>query len=199
MTPTRARPENSCGETDDCGSGMSLGRPAGAAPLDCGSRWFCVQAHARREPEAVRELGNQGFATCFPRFQVADDAHEAMFPGYLFVAFNPDADLWRPICSTRGVRRLFMTGTLRPVPVPHGVVEAFLLHPGGVIDKRPNALRLAMIPVGSRVRILAGPFADLSGVCSQTSQTSQARIGLLLETLAGRVTVTLPREIVEVD
>lgn len=172
-------------------------------PRGCGSRsprWFCVQAHWRMEDQAALELGNQGFATCFPRFlertAKGEETLRAMFPSYLFVQFDPAADQWRPIVSTRGVRRLFSTPSLRPIPVPHGVVEAFLIHPDAIVDARPDALRLAMIPVGTRVKILSGPFADLSGVCSQTSQQ---RVSLLMDTLAGRVSVTVPRENVEAE
>lgn len=147
------------------------------------------------EDQAARELGSQGFATCFPRFlertPKGEETLRAMFPSYLFVQFDPAADQWRPIVSTRGVRRLFSTPSLRPIPLPRGVVEAFLIHPNAIVDVRPNALRLAMIRVGTRVKILSGPFANLSGVCSQTSQQ---RVSLLMDTLAGRVAVTVPRE-----
>lgn len=189
---------NTCTPAPECGNGIPSGSLAGD-PLDCGSRsgrWFCLQAHWRGERDAIAGLTAQGFATCWPRFQIADDAYEPLFPGYLFVRFDRERDRWRPICSTRGVRRLFMTGTQHPIPIPPGVVEAFMIHPDAVIDHRPTALRLAMIHVGERVRIIAGPFADLSGVCAQSSGQ---RVRLLMDTLAGRVEVTVPRENVAVE
>ena len=80
------------------------GSPRGAfvAP-DCGSRssrWYCLQAHWRGEHAAIQHLANQGFATCWPRFQTGDDAFEPLFPGYLFVQFDRHQDRWRPICSS---------------------------------------------------------------------------------------------------
>lgn len=139
----------------------------------CGSlsgvRWFVCQTHPQAERWARDNLDNQGFTVYLPLelVRIRDRVlrtmtHEVLRPlfgGYLFVQFDADNDPWRPICSTRGVKRLFMSGTQRPTPVPHGAVERLQAGEASRLSIRSATETWAP---GASCRLAAGPFAGHS-------------------------------------
>ncbi len=186
-------------------------------PSQCGSfsdPWFVVQVSQTMrgtqsgEHIALRNITtNLGIRCHLPMFaevrrdpvkKVDVERIRPVFPGYLFAQFNPDRPDWRRIHSETAVRRVFLSATLRPLPVPTAIVEALMARgrPGdGVIDKLyvgPEFPR--QVTVGDRVKITSGPFADVYGICQLSSQK---RIVLLLDLFAGP-RVTVDRDIVEV-
>jgi transcriptional antiterminator RfaH len=74
------------------------------------SFWFCIKSKPRQEAVAVRNLKSIGEVEIFfPRVRRTQRGHEKnkeviepLFPGYLFVKFNPE-DHQGTIKSTRGV------------------------------------------------------------------------------------------------
>ena len=92
--------------------------------------WYVIQCRARQESRALAHLQRQGYGCFLPRLVVEQVRQgqrvcvsEPLFPGYLFVALDPQRDHWAPIRSTRGVLRVVGFGGL-PVPMPPGAVEA---------------------------------------------------------------------------
>ena len=86
--------------------------------------WFAVNTKPRCEAHAARHLARQGFVPWLPEIRAmrrharkTETIATALFPSYLFVAFDPAVQPWRAINSTVGVRRLVSQGD-RPVPVP---------------------------------------------------------------------------------
>lgn len=81
---------------------------------DCLSTgWVVVKTHPQRERCAMEHLERQDFTAYCP--MLASDAHQGskrvhalrpLFPSYLFVQLSRNAVIWRPILSTRGVRRV---------------------------------------------------------------------------------------------
>jgi hypothetical protein len=103
-------------------------RSKGESPLSCGShlgppnrrpRWFCIETHHRAELLAVLQLMRQQFTVHCPKLRVWRAGKplvpEVMFPGYLFVQFDRDVDHWRPIVSTRGVKRFMAMRDVLPL------------------------------------------------------------------------------------
>lgn len=179
--------------------------PAGNAPR-CGShtatpspdpRWHCIQTHSQAERWAHENLTRQGYAAFLPMVterrpdrvmpSMTHKVETPLFRGYLFVWFDPLTDQWRPIVSTRGVRRLFLTETLRPIPVRRGQIEKFMA------ESDARSILSAELPaftVGARLCVTNGPFADHEGVCLWSSET---RTRLLMQVLGSEVAVEVSR------
>jgi transcriptional antiterminator RfaH len=92
---------------------------------------------------------------------------------------------WRSILSTFGVAQMVMSGEF-PLPVPAGVVDEIIGRedPHGYV-KLPGAHP----PVGSKVRIGDGIFADRFGLLAQVKD--EDRVTVLLSLLGRTVRVSI--------
>ena len=86
--------------------------------------WFVLQTHPQREPQALFHVKRQGFTTFNPSYirkvkhaRTVKEVRRPMFPGYLFVAFDPSEDQWLCLKSTYGVASIVGTPA-GPTPVP---------------------------------------------------------------------------------
>jgi transcription elongation factor/antiterminator RfaH len=164
-------------------------RPAPTKLLD-GERWYVIHTQACREFRAATNLRNQGFVIFLPkRHKTIRHARKlytveaVFFPGYLFIALDLTRQQWRCVNSTFGVNRLVMLGE-RPRPVPYGIVEALW----ATADNR-GILRLSEhLRIGSRVRLMAGPFAE--HLASLDSLDGGGRVRVLLDILGRKVAVS---------
>jgi transcriptional antiterminator RfaH len=152
--------------------------------------WFAVNTKPHCEARAARHLARQGFAPWLPEVRTTrcharktETVATALFPGYLFVAFDPDARPWHAINGTVGVRRLISQGD-RPLPVPDAFMDELRARQGadGFFAIPADVLR-----PGDRVRFRAGPFADSVGTLLKADDND--RVWLLLDIL-GRVVTT---------
>jgi transcription elongation factor/antiterminator RfaH len=156
-------------------------------------RWYVVHTQPHCEFRAVRQLGAQGFRTFLPRYaKTVRHARKLrlvtapFFPRYLFVALDLERERWRSINGTFGVSGLIMGGE-SPLPVPQGVVESLTAACGA--DGRLQFD--AKLAIGDRVRIIAGPFADLVG--RLVRMDGGGRVQVLLQLLGGDVPVSIER------
>lgn len=156
--------------------------------------WFVVNTHPHAEEKASHNLVRQGFEVFLPRFlrrrrhaRRTDLAPAPLFPGYLFIRFDPLAARWRSVMSTVGVRRLICQGD-QPAAVPETVIESIIARQndcGWVRLIDPELLRR-----GDRLQVTAGVFSDLVGLFDARSDSS--RIFVLLDLLGRKVRVKLP-------
>ena len=177
---------------------------AGRAFVDSGpsltlgdqERWFVVRTQPHREALAARQLANQDYRVFLPRFfKVRRHARKfetisaPLFPGYLFIILDLLRDRWRSVNGTYGVDRL-LTRAGQPEPVPRGLVEQLIraATPEGMVQTRPA------LKAGQRVRVSAGPFADLLGRLENLDGVGRVRV--LLHLLGGEVPVTLSETLV---
>jgi transcriptional antiterminator RfaH len=165
------------------------------APSD-GVRWFAVNAQAKRELRAKRQLENQGYQVYLPqRLKTVRRSRKLVtvvapyFPRYLFITLDLSRDQWRNINSTFGVSSLVMAGE-RPHPVPPGVVEAMI----AATDENGLLSFEHSLKVGAAVRLLAGPFAEQLGVLERLDDSGRVRV--LLDIMGGSVPVRVARELV---
>ncbi len=112
-----------------------------------------------------------------------------MFPGYGFVEFDADADAWQALQQIDGVKRLFMTRTMRPIPLPVGFVEWLV----STASKRLSLTMPRKPPrqPGAPLTIADGPFATLPAVvvsCDGLATTA------CVEIFGRAVPVTMPYE-----
>jgi len=155
-----------------------------------GPRWFVVQAQPNAEHKAVAHLNRQGFVTYMPRYlkrrrhaRRVDTVAAPLFPRYLFVSIDMNAQRWRSIFSTVGVSRIVCNGEM-PTPVADQVIENLRAreHDGLVkLDLRPS------FRIGDKVRLLDGAFADCLGLYEGMKDND--RVALLLDLLGRKVRV----------
>ena len=93
-------------------------------------RWFVVHTRPNGEQRALVNLERQDFAAWLPVYakhrrhaRRVETVQRPMFPRYLFVSVDLEAERWRAILSTYGVAGLVGAGD-GPEPVPDGIVEA---------------------------------------------------------------------------
>ena len=153
-------------------------------------QWYLVQVKPNGYRMAERNLVRQGF-TCFQPLLRATERRGAqfkpvsrpLFPGYLFVAFDPARAPWRKINSTAGVARLLSLGNT-PQEVPEGLVEDLRAR----LDAEGHVILSDALIVGDRVEIQSGPFAGFLAEVAQLAP--EARAHLLVDFMGRQARVT---------
>lgn len=164
---------------------------ASSAPQPRPERWYAVYTQPHREAIAQLHLNNLRFCTFTPLLVTTirharrhDTVLAPLFPRYIFVALDVTRDRWRAINSTRGVTSLVMREGL-PAPVRSGVIET-------LIESSTPEGRVCfcseMAP-GSRVRLVAGPFAGQLGVLRDLSRSGRVRV--LIEMMGSYIPMEL--------
>ena len=161
------------------------------------TRWFVVHTRPHQECRAEANLVRQGFRVWLPVMERSrrharriETVRGALFPGYLFVALDPERTAWRAINGTFGVRRILTRGS-SPQALPEGFIAALRCAVGadGLSTAAPADLR-----PGDAVRITAGPFTECAAVVLRLAPGE--RVDVLLQVLGGRVLARLPRRAV---
>ena len=144
-------------------------------------RWYVAATKSGKERLAQQNLEYQGFRTFAPRFRKqwrharrTELRLAPLFPGYIFVSFDPENAPWRSINGTMGVLRL-LGSEVQPQPAPQSFVSALQARCKGEIV---NSL-IEQFEPGAPVRILTGPFADRVGTIEKLE--TQSRVNILLE------------------
>ena len=163
------------------------------------SRWYLAQTQPRAEAKASLNLSRQGFEIYLPRYlkqrrhaRRVEPVLAPLFPGYLFVAIDINAQRWLSIDSTFGVTRLVRDGD-RPAAVPLAVISALKSREDAkgfvVLDQRPR------FSPGDKIRVLEGAFRDCYGLYEGMS--AGERVAILLDLLGRKVRVVLQTDIIE--
>jgi len=162
------------------------------------NHWFVAQLKPNGLASAVRNLDRQGFASFSPvRMEsvrvrnTRKDQARPLFPGYLFVQFEPHQQGWQSISSTRGVSRLILSDFRTPRPLPAAFMAGLIARcdVNGVLAP-PEKLE-----PGDRIRVLSGPFADLITTVDQLDKGQ--RIQVLIDLMGRAVRTSLPRVAIE--
>ena len=151
-------------------------------------KWYVAQLKPNGFQKAVINLNRQGFETFVPVREItAKLRHKVtavdkpIFPGYIFVRFESNADGWHRINSTLGVSRLITLETGKPSPVP----EAFMAGLFARCDQQGVLQAITDLKVGDRVKMVSGPFVDIIGQIDQVLGDNNIR---LLFDLMGQAT-----------
>ncbi len=106
------------------------------APVDTTSErvsWYLVQIKPNSYRIAERALQRQGYSVFCPLLEISQVragrsslVKKPLFPGYLFVAFDPLDAPWRAINNTHGVSRLVTFGENYPPAVPNALVVSLM-------------------------------------------------------------------------
>ena len=155
-------------------------------------RWFVGRVIDNKRKFASVNLINQGFTVFDPFYRKTRKRSgrnqcitSPLFPGYIFLSFDPEADRWQSVNSTYGMCYLVaMRGGL-PSPVPRNVMEALQRRcPDGEWQLGESNLM-----AGDEVKILEGPFAGVGA--RFVEMESGERVKLLLNLLGGEIPVTI--------
>ena len=103
-----------------------------------------------------------------------------LFPSYAFVALDLRVDAWRSVDGTVGVRGLVKSAGV-PSPLPAGFVESLR----AVSDKDGRISFSRDLRIGSEVKFLTGPFAEMIGSLVRLDNRGRA---LVLLSMLGRTT-----------
>jgi transcriptional antiterminator RfaH len=151
-------------------------------------KWFVARVKTRSEVIASTNLQAQGFSTFNPTLKRTirharqfRETRVPIFPGYLFLSFDPATAAWRSVNGTRGVIAL-ITAAGKPVAVPDSAMKVIRANFGF-----GDAMSAPSLAVGDTVRFMAGPFADSIGKLA--SIDSRGRIEVLLAVLGTQINV----------
>ena len=155
-------------------------------------QWFLLQTKSREEMRATHHLTNQGIDCFCPEVTLAKivrgqrkEVTEVLFPGYIFVLFDPENVSIATLRSTRGVLRVVSFGG-QPALVAFSLIEQ--LKERIAQDK---SQKLSNIPDrGDRIEVLSGPFRGLEAVFSQLDGDRRALV--LITLLNQQVAASLP-------
>ena len=155
--------------------------------MDLLKKWFLLQFKPNSHRLAERNLNRQGFESFLPLLEVTKYKYNRylsdlrpLFPGYMFVALDPESGPWRQINCTIGVSKLVSFGD-KPKPIPFDLISGLMARcsSGGKLLP-PNQLNK-----DDAVQLLTGPFEDYIAKV-ETIEANQ-RVWVLME-LMGRVT-----------
>jgi transcriptional antiterminator RfaH len=142
--------------------------------------WFVAHCKLRQEGRANEHLLDQGFGVYLPLVWVdrrGAEIAQPLFPGYLFVRFNPSRKSASLVRCTRGVIGLVKFGDIAAV-VPDELVESIKsLEQDGV---HPNPRR--EFRKGDKVRLGPG-LGVFSGLLAEVASGGGNRVIVLFEAL----------------
>ena len=155
--------------------------------MDLLKKWFILQFKPNSHRLAKRNLHRQGFELFLPLHEVTKHKYNRyvsdlrpLFPGYMFVAFNPASGPWSQINCTAGVSKLVCFGD-QPSPIPLDLISGLMARCNSVGKLLPpNQLNK-----GEAVQLLTGPFANY--IAKVETIDAEQRVWVLME-LMGRVT-----------
>lgn len=139
-------------------------------PLPSGSRgaWFCAETHYGQTERAIEMLGNQSFTIFNPKvWELRSKGKRLrrmevpMFPGYLFVRFEPSQV--RKVLNTRGVRSLVISMG-KPARLPDQLILLVKQHASQLSAEFEEAAARVIQP-GTKLRITDGIWAGYHGEC----------------------------------
>ena len=160
--------------------------------------WFVAQLRPQGLMRAQTHLKRQGIESFCPQFLTTirraglpRKAHKPLFPGYLFVRFDPATPGWSAINNTRGISRLILNDPRRPQPLPEALMAGLMAR----CDISGLLLPEENLEIGDRIRVLSGPFADL--VTTIETLSDPDRIVVLIDLMGRKVKTSLPRDQIE--
>ena len=148
-------------------------------------RWYVVYTHAGNESMAQGQLARQKFVTYLPKYcknrrhgRRVTEITVPLFPRYLFVELDLDAQRWRAVNSTYGVRNLVCMGE-QPGALPENVIPEIRAREAD--DGHVALTHREPFNKGEVVQITAGPLVDQVGLfeCTGDDQRNIVLLSLL--------------------
>ena len=154
-------------------------------------KWFIAQIKPNSYRSAIQNLEQQGFQTFLPKMEITQRKENKfivkyayVFPGYMFVSFDPHSITWTKINSTYGVSKI-LTFNKKPSEISsHLILE---------LKKRyqvnTNQTKKVNLQEGDTIKFYAGPFVDL--IAKVENVDKNKRIWVILEAMGRKHRVKL--------
>ena len=146
-------------------------------------KWLIAQIKPNSYDVAIRNLERQGFKTFLPKMEITQRKENKflvrnvyVFPGYMFVCFNPDIITWTKINSTYGVSKI-LTSSNKPAEISSDLI----LELKNRYEFNSNTLQNEKLQQGDVIKFHKGPFVDLFAKVESVDEKN--RIWVLLETM----------------
>ena len=148
-------------------------------------KWFIAQIKPNSYYIATQNLERQGFETFLPNMEVTQRKENKfvvknvyVFPGYMFVYFDPHIISWIKINSTYGVSKI-LTFNKKPSVISSDLI----LELKNRYEINSNTTQKETLKQGDSIKFSTGPFADL--IAKVESVDKNNRIWVLLEAMGG--------------
>ena len=146
--------------------------------------WFVLQVKPKGAARAISNLKRQNIGVFAPMNVATNTATKLpslLFPGYLFVSFDPGITSFTSVNSTFGVSRLVLSGVGSTTGLPIELISGLKQRCDGDGFLKP----LEDLKPNERVQILSGPFKDF--LCTVEKYNAKDRVSVLFE-LMGQAT-----------
>ena len=144
-------------------------------------KWFVVQIKPNSYHTAIQNLERQGFETFLPKMETTQRKKNEfivknvyVFPGYMFVCFDPRIITWVKINSTYGVSKLLAFNKK-----PSEISSDLILELKNRYEIYSNPTQKEKLQKGDSIKFYMGPFADL--IAKIESVDDKNRIWVFLE------------------
>ena len=150
-----------------------------------GKIWCVAQIKTNSNKSAIQNLERQGFETFVPKMEKTQRQENKflvknvyVFPGYMFVCFDPHILTWTKINSTYGVSKILAFNNK-----PAEISSDLILELKARYENKINQTKKEKLQKGDSIRFFAGPFADL--IAKVESVEENNRIWVLIEAMGG--------------
>ena len=148
-------------------------------------KWFIAQIKPNSYHSATQNLERQGFETFLPKMEITQRQKNKfvvknvyVFPGYMFVSFDPHIITWTKINSTYGVSKI-LTFNKKPAEISFDLILAIKIR----YEINSNPTQKEKLQKGDSIKFTKGPFTDL--IAKVESVDEKNRIWILLEAMGG--------------
>ena len=155
-------------------------------------KWYLVQVKPNQFKVAQENLVRQNFDVFCPVVEKLQRSRTKfqpklclLFPGYLFVSFDPMKPQWRAINSTYGVSKLVSLNSSGPSSVPDELIAELMLR----CDSDGRLLLPSTFKLGDEVTVVGGPFTDF--VTKIEKVDPDQRLWVLLDVMGRKTRVAI--------
>ena len=148
-------------------------------------KWFIAQIKPNSYNTAIQNLERQGFETFLPKKGMTQRQKNKfvvknvyVFPGYMFVSFDPHIITWVKINSTYGVSKILAFNKK-----PSEISSDLILELKTRYEINSNPTQNEKLQKGDSIKFTKGPFTDL--IAKVESVDEKSRIWILLEAMGG--------------
>jgi transcriptional antiterminator RfaH len=155
------------------------------------SNWYVARTQPRAESLAASELGRDGLEVFFPRIKAQGATTRGLdaplFPGYLFVRFDPEAEGWPTLRPAHRMLGWVSFGG-EVAWLPHQIVGELMERVKSINQEGGLWQRFQC---GQKVRVVGNNFDSLAEVVEET-RSPQGRAKVLLQFMGRLVQAQVP-------
>jgi transcriptional antiterminator RfaH len=146
-------------------------------------KWFIAQIKPNSYHIAIQNLERQGFEIFLPKMRITQRHKNKfhvknvyVFPGYIFVSFDPSIIAWTKINSTYGVSKI-LAFNKKPSEISSDLIQELKIK----YEINSNLTQIEQLQKGDSIKFYTGPFTDL--IAKVESADEKNRIWILLEAM----------------